>query len=180
MRMQVRQPSRARRHLSLAALIGVTILLAGACQSAGPKAPADNASMPVPVPERQYTAADLQKLRWLEGQWRGEGGGASPFYERYHFASDDLLETASFPDSAMTKPTGQGVVKLENGLLIHRGDDGSTWVATKLDERTIHFAPKEKARNTFAWERESADVWRARLNVGQSNERVYRMERIKP
>src|SRR5678815_1410977 len=37
------------------------------------------------------TAPDLQKLRWIEGSWRGTGGGVPPFYERYRFENPTTL-----------------------------------------------------------------------------------------
>ena len=31
----------------------------------------------------KFTTADLQKLRWIEGTWRGTGDVDKPFFERY-------------------------------------------------------------------------------------------------
>jgi hypothetical protein len=61
--------------------------------------------------------------------------------------------------------------------------DRMLWSATKLDDSQVEFAPKEKATNSFIWQKESEDVWLARMMVkddkGKPIETVFRMERIK-
>ena len=55
--------------------------------------------------------------------------------------------------------------------------------ATSIDDKSVHFAPRENADNSFSWEKESSDLWLARLRMpdpqGKQNEKVYRMDRIK-
>ncbi|HXU08596.1 MAG TPA: hypothetical protein VN743_06335, partial [Blastocatellia bacterium] len=34
------------------------------------------------APSNKFTAADIAKLKWIEGTWRGMDGD-KPFYERY-------------------------------------------------------------------------------------------------
>ena len=36
------------------------------------------ATLPSPI-AKQIAPADLAKLRWIEGSWRGTGGGVPPF-----------------------------------------------------------------------------------------------------
>ena len=38
--------------------------------------------------ESQFSGSDFQKLRRLEGSWRGSNGGQNAFYERYHFVNE--------------------------------------------------------------------------------------------
>jgi hypothetical protein len=130
-----------------------------------------------------YTKADFDKLRWLEGDWRGSGaGGQNPFFERYRSAGDAKIEVESFADSALSKVDGRSSIHLENGEIIYK-NGAMVWAASRLDDSTVEFAPKEKATDPFAWHKESADVWTARLAgkdaQGKRTETVYRMERIK-
>jgi hypothetical protein len=130
-----------------------------------------------------FTKADFEKLRWLEGTWRGsDGNGQNPFFERYRFVGDGKIEIDSFSDSTLSKVGSQSSVYLENSEIIHK-NGRMLWRVNKLDGSLIEFAPKEKATNFFAWQKESADVWLARLAgkdaQGKSTEKVYRMERIK-
>ena len=136
-----------------------------------------------PPKPKLITPADLQKLRWLEGTWRGSANGQEAFYERYRFASDTTIETDYFGrDQTLTKIKGKGTVTILNGSILHLNDSG-VWIATAVDDKSVRFEPKEKAHNSFTWEKESSDVWIARLKYsdpqGNQTETVYRMERVK-
>lgn len=130
-----------------------------------------------------FTKADFEKLRWLEGVWRGtDEKGQNPFFERYRFTGDGKIETDSFSDSSLSKIDSQSSTYLENGEIVHKSGT-MVWTASRLDDSMIEFAPKEKATNSFTWKKESADVWTARLAgkdaQGKPTETIYRMERIK-
>lgn len=136
-----------------------------------------------PTYKRDFTKTDLEKLRWIEGRWRGsDTKGQNPFYERYLFNSDSKIETASFADATFTKTNDTGLVYFENGEIIHKGGE-MTWAASKLNDGLIEFVPKEKASNSFIWQKESADAWTARLinkdAQGKLIETIYRMERVR-
>lgn len=130
-----------------------------------------------------YTQADFEKLRWLEGSWRGaDANGKNPFYERYRFVGDSKIETDSFSDSTFSKVDNQSGTYLENGSIYHRSGN-NLWTVTRLDDSTIEFSPQEKVANSFKWKKESADAWTARLTTkdasGGVTETLYRLERIK-
>src|ERR1700755_1314463 len=57
----------------------------------------EEAKPPAATPAR-IGAAELAKLRWIEGAWRGTGDVEKPFYERYRFENDSTLAVESFPD----------------------------------------------------------------------------------
>ena len=106
-----------------------------------------------------FTSADFEKLRWLEGTWRGSGAnGQDPFFERYHFDGDNKIAIDSLSDATSSKVDNQGSIYLENGEIIHK-NGSMVWVASRSDGSLIEFVPKEKATNAFAWQKESADVW---------------------
>jgi len=50
-----------------------------------------------PTP-KQITPANLAKLHWIEGTWRGTGGDVPPFYERYKFENDSTLVVETLTD----------------------------------------------------------------------------------
>lgn len=132
---------------------------------------------------KEFSQSDFQKLRWLEGTWRGSAGGEGAFYEGYRFINDTTIEIEFFTDSTLSKSNGSGMVRLSDNSIIN-GAGSTFWSATSVDNTSIHFAPKQNASNYFSWEKESNDVWHARLkNVdsqGRQIETVYRMERYKP
>lgn len=133
------------------------------------------------LPRARFSAADLPKLRWLEGRWRGSGPGEAPFYETYHFANDTTLEITYFADSAFARATGTGRVYLSVGRIYHTTGPGQ-WGATKIDETGAYFIPERNATNTFNWTYESPDAWTSIVRssaTGTERVRVYSMRRIK-
>ena len=131
----------------------------------------------------KFTKSDIEKLRWIEGSWRGsDGNGRLTFYENYHFIGNEIVIKSYAQDSTFTKTKRQGRVYLLNGEIIYKSE-GMLWSATKIDDLGIEFAPKKKATNSFIWQKESDDVWLARLmfedDKGKPIETVFRMERIK-
>jgi len=132
----------------------------------------------------QFSLSDFQKLRWLEGAWRGSDSGQNAFYERYHFVNDTIIEIQYFgKDETLSQLKRKGSVSLVNGTILHH-DESGIWIATSIDDKSVHFEPRENADNSFSWEKQSSDLWFARLKMadhqGKQNEKVYRMDRVKP
>ncbi len=44
---------------------------------------------------KEFSQSDFQKLRWLEGTWRGSDGGKGAFYEGYRFIDDTIIGEVS-------------------------------------------------------------------------------------
>ena len=137
---------------------------------------------PTPTP-KSITTADLSKLRWIEGSWKGTGDIDKPFYERYRFENDSTLIIESADDESFSKVTDTSRYSLKDGHFGNEGE-GSRWVATALDDKSITFAPVQKAQNSFIWERESENVWKATLSTPAKGNTPakqvnYRMDRIK-
>lgn len=134
------------------------------------------ASSTVPI---KITPAELSKLKWIEGSWRGTGGGVPPFFERYKFENDSTLLVEGFEDESLSKAGDVSRFELKDGKFGGSdGDSGS--VAIALDDNSITFAPTGNARNSFRFQRVSDHSWKAILNWtdnGVAKERIYEMER---
>ena len=134
-----------------------------------------------PPKPKTLTAADLQKLRWIEGSWRGTGVNQPPFFERYRFENDTTLAVDHFEDETLAKVTETSRYELKNGEF--RNDSGSRgYVATALDDSSITFEPLSAGSNSFMWQRDSKDSWTAHLSWLASGDkpagqRIYKMER---
>jgi hypothetical protein len=159
------------------------VLLAQAVWGAGAKTSfgAQETTAQAAQPKR-ISPAELKKLRWIEGSWRGTGDVEKPFYERYYLEGGSTLVVESFDDETLSKVTDVTRFELKDGTFGNAGT-GSRWAATALDDDSITFEPVVKARNTFRWQRESKDVWKATLDwpaLGDkpARRRVYRMERL--
>lgn len=132
------------------------------------------------APQR-VEAAELKKLRWIEGTWRGTGDVEKPFFERYYFENETTLVVEGFPDETVSKANDVTKFVLKEGQFGNEGD-GSRWAASQLDDNAITFVPVAKARNWFRWERRTQDEWKAVIGFpandkGPARERVYKMER---
>src|SRR5687768_18594737 len=99
------------RRIKSAAFITFVIAMCfvSGCRSDGA---ADSSSA---TPSRSLTSADVAKLKWIEGTWRGMDGD-KPFYERYRLENDSALvvETLTDGDPARVEDTGR--FELEDGV----------------------------------------------------------------
>ena len=132
---------------------------------------------------QKFTTADLQKLRWIEGVWRGTGDANKPFFERYRFEGDSVLAVDGFEDETLKRVNDTTRFELKNGEF-GGGNEGSRWVARWIDDRGVEFGPAVKVRNSFRWERESNDTWKATIIIPANEnkpaqQRVYKMERVR-
>jgi len=155
-----------------------------ACAKTESQPPAQSspaAVSPSPVP-KQITPAELAKLRWIEGTWRGTGGDVPPFFERYKFENETTLLVETLADETLSKVSDQSRFELKDGHFGYSAD-GSGSVATALDDTSITFEPTGKSRNSFRWQRESDISWKAILKWtdknGAAKERIYSMERLR-
>ena len=158
----------------------VTLFSFGGCARKPPGDSAQSAATPAPKPA-YITADDLKKLRWIEGTWRGTGF-ETPFYERYHFENDNTLIVEGLADESVSKVTDTTRFELKDGQFGNDSEGRS--VATELTENYITFSPVTRG-NTFRFQKESADSWKAILTWPASEkrpagERVYHMERWPP
>ncbi len=137
-----------------------------------------------PAGARQVSVADLAKLRWIEGTWRGTGDVEKPFYERYRFENDTTLMVETFDNEKVGKVSDSTRFELQDGQFGNGGND-ARWAAISIDDHSITFAPVAKAKNSFRWQQAGKDLWQAILTWPAADnkperQRVYRMERWSP
>jgi hypothetical protein len=170
----------SKRQIFWFLFLSATLVGLGGCARIKSHYASHNAASPSPTP-KSFTPADLAKLHWIEGSWRGTGDVDAPFYERYRFENESTLLVDGFPDEKLTKVDDTTRFEIKDGQFGNAGE-GSRWVATAIDDDSITFEPVSKARNSFTWKRESKDLWTAVLKWPAdgnkpARERVYRMER---
>jgi hypothetical protein len=116
---------------------------------------------------------------WIEGTWSGSVVDQKPFFERYRFENESTLAVDSFPDEKLDKVEETSRFELKDGVF-----GNGNYVASSIDDNGINFDPvAQKAKNSFRWERVSANAWKATLKWPAdgnkpARERVYNMERI--
>src|ERR1700755_1160934 len=90
---------------------------------------------------KKFTTADLQKLRWIEGSWRGTGDVDKPFFERYRFEGDTVLAVDSYEhDATLQKVADTTRFELKDGEF-GGGSEGARYVAISIDDRSVEFGP---------------------------------------
>jgi hypothetical protein len=177
-----------RKHTVLLFVLLLWLLLnVAGCARLTSDSGAHNATSPSATPgtlpsriPRQITTADLAKLRWIEGTWRGTGADVPPFFERYKFENNSTLVVETLADETLSKVNDVSRFELKDGHF-GSGTGDSASVATVLDDNSISFAPTGTTGNFFRFQRESDNSWKAILNWtdknGAAKERIYVMER---
>lgn len=166
-------------------LIHLSLLLA--CGVAPLRAQAPRVEKaPGPAAATNLTPADVARLRWIEGTWRGvgaEGTVQDAFFERYAFRDSVTLVVHHFRDSTLTAIADSSIYILDRGRFATTGT-GPRWAAARIGDDMAVFIPIARARNAFAWRRgATADAWTAQLEfadaAGQPHRRAYAMTRVR-
>jgi hypothetical protein len=161
-----------RKTLRIPFLVVGSLLLVACVQNS------PDAQTTAPAPKK-FSAADVAKLRWIEGTWRGSGVDQAPFFERYRFENETTLAVDSFPDEKLEKVEDTSRFELKDGQF-----GSENYAASSIDDTSVDFVPiSTKAKNTFRWERVSDNSWKATLKWKAegdktARERIYNMERI--
>ena len=174
------------RHVSRFAVRIALVAVPIACERSAP-VPATDSPSATPAAAPAVTAASFSptqfaQLKWLEGRWRGEGGGVPPFFEGYRWVDDSTIRKYDFKDSTFSAPTDSGDITLRGGQ-VRSGSAAQSWVAVALDSASVRFAPERGASNGFEWRRSAPGAWTARLtwdSAGVARERVYQMRAAGP
>jgi hypothetical protein len=129
------------------------LILFAACQQAPPPPPPTAQNPPV------FDKKDLQKLRWIEGNWKSEVSGPG-FYQTYHFPNDSMLEVVSYQlNETDTSATSITQVYWKDGHFYIGA--GGEWVAVQLDQISVKFDPVRDGWNSIHWLQNSKDEFTA-------------------
>jgi hypothetical protein len=164
--------------------IAIVILISlGGCKTgisnsnaaAPPAANTPGGSSPAQVAQaKPFAAADVAKLKWIEGTWRGTGEELDPFYTRYRFDGDSALVLETFEDEKLDKVADTTRFELKDGQFT--GDTGSSlWTANEITDNSATFArvasdePAEDARpnqykqtqpTALRWQNDKDGTWK--------------------
>jgi hypothetical protein len=98
-------------------------------EAASPKAAA--------TPSKNFTPADVAKLKWLEGTWRGMDGD-KPFYERYRIEGTAMIVETLKEDGS---PSGDvGRFELKDGEF-GKGEGDKRSAASEITDSFVQFVP---------------------------------------
>jgi len=135
-----------------------------------------------PTPSNKFTAADIAKLKWIEGTWRGMDGD-KPFYERYKIDKTALVVEGLNADGSLKGEPSR--FELKNGEF-GNGEGNERSAASEITADYIQFVPGVSSKmNRFRFERQSNGTWRAVLEWPArpdkpARQKIYIMEPWKP
>ena len=162
-------------------IIAVAILMVvTACSQQGEAQKSGTPAWQAP-PSKNFTAADVAKLKWIEGTWRGMDGD-KPFYERYKIDGTAMIVEGLKEDGA---PDGEpGRFELTNGEF-GKGEGDKRSAASEITADSVQFVPAVSGKsNSFRFHRQSDDTWHALLEwinkEGKPQQKIYKMERWQP
>ena len=132
---------------SLAFALTVVVLLVVSCR-------AKTAS------SQKITVADLEKVKWIEGTWRGSGDAEKPFFERYRFENGSTLAVDNFTDETLKTVDDTTRFELKDGRFASTGEK-SRWALSQITVDAATFVPIVGAKNTFVWQNNKDGSWKA-------------------
>ena len=97
----------------------------------------EHEAKPAATPSNKFTPADVAKLKWIEGTWRGMDGD-KPFYERYKIEETAMVVEGLKEDGS---PDGEpGRFELKNGEF-GKGEGEKRSGASEIGDDFIQFVP---------------------------------------
>jgi len=170
------------RSTTLVLAIITVSFIAAACSNAQVAKSDIQTPIAQPTPSNKFTAADIAKLKWIEGTWRGMDGD-KPFYERYKLENTALVVEGLNADGS---PKGEpDRFELKNGEF-GQGEGDKRSAASEITADYIQFVPAVSGKmNRFRFERQSNGTWRAVLEWPATSDKparqkIYIMEPWKP
>ena len=146
--------------------------------------PASGTANPEATPSNKFTAADVAKLKWIEGAWRGMDGDA-PFYERYRFEGTTMV-VESLDEKGNVKPEDTTRFELNaNGEFGPTGRPSDRRAgASSITESSVQFVPFPGSKgNSYRFEKRSDGKpgWNAVLEWPASGDnparqKIYEMQ----
>ena len=170
------------RNTTLGLAIITVSFIAAACSNAQVVNSAIQEPAAQPTPSNKFTEADVAKLKWIEGTWRGMDGD-KPFYERYRVEKTALVVEGLKADGSLDGDPAR--FELKNGEF-GKGEGDKRSAASEITADHIQFVPAVSGKmNRFRFERQSNGTWRAVLEWPATSEKparqkIYIMEPWKP
>jgi hypothetical protein len=108
--------------------------------------------------QSRFNSADLRKMKWLEGTWKGIANG-EPFYEAWKFVNDSVMV-----NFGIDVKNGDTLIEESAPMILSRGEIwmGQTirWKASRLVGNEIVLKnDTAKFSNTIIWMHTSDDHW---------------------
>ncbi|MEP7147382.1 MAG: hypothetical protein ABI857_00680 [Acidobacteriota bacterium] len=155
-------------------ILSIVIWIA-ACGPAGEaqKPTTPDPGKPAATPSKSITPADIAKLKWIEGTWRGMDGD-KPFYERYKIEENAMVVQSLKEDGTLDGEADR--FELTNGEF-GKGESDKRSAASEITETHIQFVPAVPGKgNNFRFEKQSDGTWIAILEWPATSDKPARQK----
>lgn len=112
-----------------------------------PNNSAPDAPAPLATPSKEFTEADIAKLKWLEGSWKGMDKD-KPFFERISFEGPAMI-VQTYTDGTMSTVKDTSRFELKDGeFATSVGESRSA--ASSITENAVQFVPAAAPNSDLA------------------------------
>lgn len=116
---------------------------------------------------RQKRIQELDKMKWLEGTWKGKVDSVNFFYESWKRKNDTVYLNYGIhiqgSDTILSESTPLGIHK---GIIMLSTEDSSGWHLTDVSEDEINLSINDpKVINLITWRHTKDDRWIATLKT---------------
>jgi len=170
-----------RNYKFVLSVIGISFVVMG-CSRAQVAKPDTQPPGAQSTPSNKFTTADVAKLKWIEGTWRGMDGD-KPFYERYKIEETAMVVETLKADGSVNGDPDR--FELKDGQF-GKGEGDRRSGASEITADHIQFVPAVPGKsNSFRFERQPNNTWRAVLEWPAkgdkpAGQKIYIMEPWKP
>lgn len=128
----------------------------------------------------KFTEADIAKLKWIEGTWRGTGSNQPAFFERYRFEGTTLF-VETFTDESMSNIGDASIYVLSKDGEFGKSKGDNRSAASIINDTIVQFVPVKGKKNSYRFEKNADGTWRAIIDWpvdGNTPARkiIYKME----
>ena len=132
------------------------------------------------TPSKKFTAADVAKLKWLVGSYRGTGAD-KPFFNRYRL-DGTTLKVQGFEDEAMTKQVQAADYELIDGMFANPSGD-HRFAASEITDDHVQFVTLTDGTAAYRLEKSDGGKVKATLEStgpdGKPTRTSYTLEPLK-
>ena len=106
-----------------------------------------DAAVPAATPSKGFTEADIAKLKWLEGSWKGMDKD-KPFFERISFEGPTMV-VQTFTDGTMSTVKETSRFELKDGEFATAVGESRS-AASSITDDSVQFVPAAAASGDLA------------------------------
>lgn len=132
---------------------------------------------PVTAGSVSYKKADLQKIKWIAGKWKGMDDD-KPFYEIYEFINDSTIKITNYELKEDSNDSTNSYIDnlfWQDGLYFLGAN--KDWATGLIEDSVIQLQPNsDRIHNDITWQLKTDGSWDAVL-TSPKGVKIYHMQK---